>query len=102
MLRITELRLPLDHPAAALRAAVLARLGLEETELAALHVHRAHHTVGQRLDGELHLHRLEPQQHRAAMHARADLRLDGGDGALHAGAVIDEARHGSGRVAPSL
>ena len=33
MLRITELRLPLDHAPSALRAAVLARLGLREVDL---------------------------------------------------------------------
>jgi hypothetical protein len=33
MLRITELRLPLDHPADALRQAVVGRLGLPEAEL---------------------------------------------------------------------
>ena len=33
MLRLAELRLPLDHPPAALRAAVLARLGLAEPDL---------------------------------------------------------------------
>ncbi len=33
MLRLTELRLPLDHPPEALRAAILARLGLAEAEL---------------------------------------------------------------------
>ncbi|MEO6032982.1 MAG: FAD-dependent protein [Burkholderiaceae bacterium] len=33
MLRITELRLPLDHADTALRAAILARLGVEDTEL---------------------------------------------------------------------
>ncbi|MBT9458414.1 MAG: NAD(P)/FAD-dependent oxidoreductase [Burkholderiaceae bacterium] len=32
MLRITELRLPLDHPEPALRAAILARLGLTDRE----------------------------------------------------------------------
>jgi len=32
MLRITELRLPLDHPEPALRAAILARLGLADRE----------------------------------------------------------------------
>ncbi len=40
MLRITDLRLPLDHPEAALRAAVLARLQLAEAELRAVHVFR--------------------------------------------------------------
>ena len=33
MLRITELRLPLDHPEAALRAAIVARLGVDDREL---------------------------------------------------------------------
>ena len=40
MLRITELRLPLDHAAPALRAAVLRRLGLQEVELQGLTVFR--------------------------------------------------------------
>jgi len=34
MIRITELRLPLDHPEEALRSAILARLGLRDAELA--------------------------------------------------------------------
>ncbi len=33
MIRITELSLPLDHPAAALRAAILTRLGIPDAEL---------------------------------------------------------------------
>ncbi|NRF68790.1 NAD(P)/FAD-dependent oxidoreductase [Aquincola sp. S2] len=33
MLRITELRLPLDHPEAALRSAILERLGVSDAEL---------------------------------------------------------------------
>jgi uncharacterized FAD-dependent dehydrogenase len=40
MLRITELRLPLDHAAPALRAAVLRRLGLQEAELQGFSVFR--------------------------------------------------------------
>jgi uncharacterized FAD-dependent dehydrogenase len=40
MLRITELRLPLDHAGEALHAAVLARLGLRKSELAAFTVFR--------------------------------------------------------------
>ncbi|WP_374673879.1 NAD(P)/FAD-dependent oxidoreductase [Ideonella sp.] len=40
MIRITELRLPLDHPEAALRAAVVQRLGLPEHELAEFTVFR--------------------------------------------------------------
>ncbi|MBV1797793.1 NAD(P)/FAD-dependent oxidoreductase [Siccirubricoccus sp. G192] len=43
MLRLTELRLPLDHPVAALRAAVLRRLGLAEAELLGLSVVRRGH-----------------------------------------------------------
>jgi uncharacterized FAD-dependent dehydrogenase len=38
MIRVNELRLPLDHPAHALRPAVLARLGLAEAEVADIHV----------------------------------------------------------------
>ena len=38
MLRITELRLPLNHADGALREAVLARLGIADTELKALKV----------------------------------------------------------------
>lgn len=40
MLRITDLQLPLDHPLPALRQAVLARLGLRETELKTLTIFR--------------------------------------------------------------
>ena len=40
MLRITELRLPLDHDEAALRAAVLARLGIDDAQLQSLTVFR--------------------------------------------------------------
>ena len=40
MIRITELRLPLDHEAAALRAAVLQRLGVPDEALRELHVFR--------------------------------------------------------------
>ena len=40
MLRITEVRLPLDHPAAALRAALLARLGIAPEALVAFSVFR--------------------------------------------------------------
>ena len=38
MLRITELRLPLDHADDALRPAIVARLGLRDTELTAFTV----------------------------------------------------------------
>ena len=40
MLRITQLRLPLDHPPAALRVAVLERLGLVDAELGSVTVFR--------------------------------------------------------------
>ncbi|MDB5371183.1 MAG: hypothetical protein JWP20_2741 [Roseomonas sp.] len=40
MLRLTELKLPLDHTSEDLRAAVLARLGLEPADLLDLHVFR--------------------------------------------------------------
>ena len=40
MIRITELRLPLDHEPAALRAAVLQRLGVADEALRELHVFR--------------------------------------------------------------
>jgi uncharacterized protein len=40
MIRITDLRLPLDHPEPALRAAVLARLGLDEAQLGTVTVFR--------------------------------------------------------------
>ncbi len=67
--------------------------------IAALHVHGPHHAIGQRLDGELHLHRLEAQQHRAAADGGADAGFDSGDGALHAGTVVDDRLHGGGRAA---
>ncbi|WP_149537940.1 NAD(P)/FAD-dependent oxidoreductase [Siccirubricoccus phaeus] len=40
MIRLTELRLPLDHPPEALRAAVLARLGVADAALRSLQVFR--------------------------------------------------------------
>ena len=40
MLRITELRLPLDHPEAALRSAILQRLGIDDAELLDVSVFR--------------------------------------------------------------
>ena len=43
MIRITELRLPLDHPPAALQKAAAERLGLPESALSALHVHKRSH-----------------------------------------------------------
>ena len=40
MVRLTEIRLPLDHPPEALRAAVVERLGIEEAQLRSLVVFR--------------------------------------------------------------
>ncbi|MFN9092286.1 MAG: hypothetical protein ACK5V0_12505, partial [Alphaproteobacteria bacterium] len=40
MIRLTELRLPLNHSEDALRAAVLARLGIADAALKAMHVFR--------------------------------------------------------------
>jgi uncharacterized FAD-dependent dehydrogenase len=40
MIRLTELRLPLNHPEDALRAAVLGRLGIGDAALQAMHVFR--------------------------------------------------------------
>jgi hypothetical protein len=40
MLRLTNLRLPLDHDAAALRAAIVARLGIRDAELRGFTVHK--------------------------------------------------------------
>lgn len=43
MLRITELRLPLDHPDAALRAAIVQRLRIRDDELLAFTVYKRSH-----------------------------------------------------------
>ena len=43
MLRITELRLPLDHAEPALRAGVLRRLGLAAAEVAQIEVFKRSH-----------------------------------------------------------
>ena len=51
MLRITDLKLPLDHPPEALEAAVRARLGLRGDEPLTVHVFRRGHdarTAGSR------------------------------------------------------
>ena len=45
MLRLTEIKLPLDHPEAALRAAVLERLNIPDADLLALHVFRRGYDV---------------------------------------------------------
>ena len=40
MLRLTEIRLPIDHPEAALRAAILKRLGIPSEDLTAFSIFR--------------------------------------------------------------
>ncbi len=40
MLRLTELKLPLDHPEEALRAAILQRLGIDDGDIAGFTVHK--------------------------------------------------------------
>jgi uncharacterized FAD-dependent dehydrogenase len=43
MLRLTEIKLPLDHPADALRAAILHRLGLKDNELLSVSIFKRSH-----------------------------------------------------------
>ncbi|MFN3751632.1 MAG: NAD(P)/FAD-dependent oxidoreductase [Thiobacillus sp.] len=43
MLRLTELKLPLDHPPEALRAAIMKRLGLAERDLLGVHIFKRSH-----------------------------------------------------------
>jgi uncharacterized FAD-dependent dehydrogenase len=99
MLRITELRLPLDHTAEALRSAVLSRLGLAEHELLALSVFKraydarkksaivlsytldctlsglagaSDEAVLQRLQGDAHVRPAPDTRYRFVAHAPAD------------------------------
>ncbi len=53
MLRITELRLPLDHPEPALREAVLARLGLADEGVTDIHVFRRGYDARRKSDIQL-------------------------------------------------
>ena len=48
MIRVGEIRLPLDHGEGAVRAAVLDRLGIADLELLALHVHKRGHDARKR------------------------------------------------------
>lgn len=100
MLRITDLRLPLGHPAEALRAAVVARLGLaDEAALKALHVFKRSHdarkktaivsiytvdcelddepAVAQRLAGDPHIRPSPDTRYRVIGHAPADFAASG-------------------------
>ena len=53
MIRITELRLPLNHAEDALRPALLARLKLADAELASFHVFRRGYDARKRSDIQL-------------------------------------------------
>jgi uncharacterized FAD-dependent dehydrogenase len=99
MLRITELRLPLDHAPEALRTAVLARLGIADAELKGLTVFRrawdarrksavvliytvdcevdGEAAVLARLSGDAHLRPAPDTRYRAVGHAPADFRAAG-------------------------
>ena len=50
MIRLTELRLPLDHPPEALRAAIAERLGVAEAGLARVEIFRRGHDARKRGD----------------------------------------------------
>jgi uncharacterized protein len=102
MLRITELRLPLDHAPDALRPAALSRLGLAEADLQGLTVFRRAHdarkksavvltytldcelapgvnqaTVLARLVGDPHVRPSPDTRYRLLGHAPADFRASG-------------------------
>ena len=98
MLRITELRLPLDHAAAALRASVVARLGVPDTDLESFAVFwrsydarkksavqliytidcalRDETAVLARLVGQQHVRPTPDSRYRFAGHAAADWPAD--------------------------
>ena len=48
MLRLTDIKLPLDHPESALRDAILARLGIAADELAGFTVAKRSHDARKR------------------------------------------------------
>jgi uncharacterized protein len=80
MLRITELRLPLDHPEPALREAVLARLGLADDAVGEIHVFRRGHDARRKSDIQL-VYTLDVALRHAADEA-ALLAQGGGDPTL--------------------
>jgi uncharacterized FAD-dependent dehydrogenase len=99
MLRITELRLPLDHPEAALRAAIVARLGIADAELREFIVFKRSYdarkksamvfiytvdcdvadeaTVLARFAGDVHVKPTPDTRYRFVGHAPADFRASG-------------------------
>ncbi len=103
MIRLTELRLPLDHPAAELRPAVLARLGLRDADLKDISVFKRSfdarkkaavvliYTLDcelaasvdeaallQRFQGDPHVRPSPDTRYRFLTHAPADFRASGG------------------------
>ncbi len=62
--------------------------------VARAHVDGVDNAVDFGLDRELHLHRLQAQQHTPAPHGAADVQLDRGDGALDGGTVRQDSTHG--------
>jgi uncharacterized FAD-dependent dehydrogenase len=99
MLRLTELRLPLDHPDEALRPAITRRLGLDDAELLSFTVFRRNHDARRktaivltytidlevrdeaallaRLAGDKHLARSPDMRYRFVGHAPADFAASG-------------------------
>jgi uncharacterized protein len=100
MLRITELRLPLDHPEDALRPAIVKRLGIPDTQLLSFEVFKRSYdarkrnaivliytldceladeaAVFQRLQGEAHIRPSPDTRYRFVGHAPADFAEKGG------------------------
>ena len=99
MLRLTELRLPLDHPDEVLRPAIVQRLGLHDAELLSFTVFRRNHDARRksaivlsytidlevrdepallaRLAGDRHLARSPDMRYRFVGHAPADFAAAG-------------------------
>jgi uncharacterized FAD-dependent dehydrogenase len=99
MLRITELRLPLDHAPEALRSAIVARLGIQDSELTAFTVFKRSwdarkkaavvliYTINCRIEGEAaalarhagdhHVRPAPDMQYRLVAQAPADFRASG-------------------------
>lgn len=99
MLRLTELRLPLDHPDDALRPAILQRLGLRDAELLSFTVFRRNHDARKktaivltytvdlelrdeeallkRFEGDRQLSRTPDMHYRFVGHAPADVAAAG-------------------------
>jgi len=99
MLRITELRLPLDHPEDALRPAIVKRLGVPDADLLSVRVFKRSHdarkrnamvfiytvdcalrdeaAVKRRLEGDRHVGATPDMRYRVVAHAPADFAATG-------------------------